>query len=175
MKAVYERVLTRLAALSLGLILCATSSLALAVEEGEAAPDFTLPSIHADQPAITLSELEGKVVYVDFWASWCAPCLTSLPLYNDLYKEYRDQGLEIVAINVDNPIEDGLDFLLDTPLDFLIPADPDGETAELFGVIGMPSSYLISPDGEVKLVHMGFRNGDIELIESEIQKALAGD
>lgn len=175
MKAVYERVQTRLAALSLGLILSATSSLALAVEEGEAAPDFTLPSIHADQPAITLSELEGKVVYVDFWASWCAPCLTSLPLYNDLYKEYRDQGLEIVAINVDNPIEDGLDFLLDTPLDFLIPADPDGETAELFGVIGMPSSYLISPDGEVKLVHMGFRNGDIELIESEIQKALAGD
>lgn len=175
MKAVYERVQNRLAALSLGLILSATSSLALAVEEGEAAPDFTLPSIHADQPAITLSELEGKVVYVDFWASWCAPCLTSLPLYNDLYKEYRDQGLEIVAINVDNPIEDGLDFLLDTPLDFLIPADPDGETAELFGVIGMPSSYLISPDGEVKLVHMGFRNGDIELIESEIQKALAGD
>jgi len=146
-----------------------------AVEEGDAAPDLTLPSIYEDRPEISLSDLAGKTVYVDFWASWCAPCLMSLPLYNDLYHKYRDQGLEIVAINLDNPIEDGLDFLLDTPLDFLIPADPVGESAELFGVIGMPSSYLITPEGEVTLVHMGFRNGDIEIIEAEIQKVLAGD
>lgn len=155
------------------LSLIGMSSPSLAVEEGEQAPDFTLPSIYSDQPAIALADLAGKTVYVDFWASWCAPCLTSLPLYNDLYREYRDHGLEIVAINVDNPIEDGLDFLLDTPLDFLIPADPDGDAAELFGVIGMPSSYLISPSGEVTLVHMGFRDGDIEIIEAEIQKLLA--
>jgi len=158
-------------ALSLSLL----GSPALAVEEGEQAPDFSLPSIHADQPPISLSDLAGKTVYVDFWASWCAPCLTSLPLYNELYHKYSDQGLEIVAINVDNPIEDGLYFLEDNPLDFLIPADPDGETAELFGVIGMPSSYLITPEGEVTLVHMGFRSGDIELIESEIQRVLSGD
>lgn len=175
MKASCDRTRSALANLGLGLLLTAVSTLAMAVEEGDQAPDFTLPSIHPDQPGITLSDLQGKVVYVDFWASWCAPCLTSLPLYNELYARYRDAGLEIVAINVDNPVEDGLDFLIDTPLDFLIPADPDGETAELFGVIGMPSSYLISPDGEVKLVHMGFRNGDIELIESEIQKALAAN
>lgn len=159
----------------LALILTMSGSPALAVEEGDQAPDFTLPSIYADQPPISLSELEGKTVYVDFWASWCAPCLTSLPLYNELYHKYNDQGLEIVAINVDNPIEDGLFFLEDNPLDFLIPADPDGETAELFSVIGMPSSYLIAPDGEVTLVHMGFRSGDIELIEAEIQRVLAGD
>ena len=160
-----------LLALSLALV----SGAALAVEEGEPAPDFNLPSIYSDQPNIALADLRGKAVYVDFWASWCAPCLSSLPLYNELYHKYRDQGLEIVAINVDNPVEDGLDFLLDTPLDFLIPADPDGESAELFGVIGMPTSYLISPEGEVTLVHMGFRNGDIEIIEEEIQKVLAGD
>lgn len=148
---------------------------ALAVEEGEQAPDFTLPSIYPDQPPVSLADLAGKTVYVDFWASWCAPCLTSLPLYNELYHKYKDQGLEVVAINVDNPIEDGLYFLEDNPLDFLIPADPDGETAELFAVIGMPSSYLIAPDGEVTLVHMGFRSGDIDLIEEEIQRVLAGD
>lgn len=146
-----------------------------AVEEGDTAPELTLPSIYEDQPEISLSDFAGKTVYVDFWASWCAPCLMSLPLYNDLYHKYRDQGLEIIAINLDNPIEDGLDFLLDNPLDFLIPADPEGESAELFGVIGMPSSYLISPEGEITLVHMGFRNGDIEIIEAEIQKTLAGD
>lgn len=165
-------------ALSLALVTAAftlSPAISQAVEEGDTAPDLTLPSIYEDQPDISLSELAGKTVYVDFWASWCAPCLMSLPLYNDLYHKYRDQGFEIVAINLDNPIEDGLDFLLDTPLDFLIPADPVGESAELFGVIGMPSSYLISPEGEVTLVHMGFRNGDIEIIEAEIQKALAGD
>ena len=151
------------------------SSLASAVEEGDVAPIFDLPSIYVDQPAISTASLEGKTVYVDFWASWCAPCLTSLPLYNDMYHKYKDQGLEIVAINVDNPIEDGLDFLMDTPLDFLIPADPDGDAAELFEVIGMPTSYLIEPDGTVKLVHMGFRSGDIEMIEEAIQESLAGN
>ena len=154
------------------LTLTAVSTSAWAVEEGDQAPVFDLPSIYADHPAISTASLEGKTVYVDFWASWCAPCLSSLPLYNDMYHKYKDQGLEIVAINVDNPIEDGLDFLLDTPLDFLIPADPDGEAAELFEVIGMPTSYLIEPDGTVKLVHMGFRSGDIEMIEEAIQDSL---
>lgn len=156
------------------LTLTAVSTSAWAVEEGDQAPIFDLPSIYADHPAISTASLEGKTVYVDFWASWCAPCLSSLPLYNDMYHKYKDQGLEIVAINVDNPIEDGLDFLLDTPLDFLIPADPDGEAAELFEVIGMPTSYLIKPDGTVTLVHMGFRSGDIEMIEEAIQESLGG-
>ncbi|MDB0051381.1 TlpA family protein disulfide reductase [Gammaproteobacteria bacterium] len=154
------------------LALTAVNSSAWGAEEGDQAPIFDLPSIYADHPAISSASLEGKTVYVDFWASWCAPCLSSLPLYNDMYHKYKDQGLEIVAINVDNPIEDGLDFLLDTPLDFLIPADPDGEAAELFEVIGMPTSYLIEPDGTVKLVHMGFRSGDIEMIEEAIQDSL---
>ena len=152
----------------LGIIMSLAVSAASAVEEGEPAPEFSLPSIYADQAAISLQDLKGKAIYVDFWASWCAPCLKSLPLYNDMYHKYKDQGLEVVAINVDNPIEDGLDFLLDTPLDFLIPSDPDGETATQFNVIGMPSSYLISPDGEVKLVHMGFRDGDMEMIEAAV-------
>lgn len=156
------------------LTLTAVSTSAWAAEEGDQAPVFDLPSIYADHPAISTASLEGKTVYVDFWASWCAPCLSSLPLYNDMYHKYKDQGLEIVAINVDNPIEDGLDFLLDTPLDFLIPADPDGEAAELFEVIGMPTSYLIEPDGTVKLVHMGFRSGDIEMIEEAILDSLGG-
>ncbi len=152
-----------------------SSTAALAVEEGDAVPDFSIASIYADQPAITMAGLKGKTVYIDFWASWCAPCLSSLPLYNEMYHKYKDQGFEIVAINVDNPIEDGLDFLLDTPLDFLIPADPDGDAAELFEVFGMPTSYLIDPDGIVKLVHVGFRNGDIEIIEAAIEKTLAGN
>ena len=151
------------------------SASALSVEEGELAPHFNLPSIYPDKPSISLQELAGKTVYIDFWASWCAPCLISLPLYNDMYHRYKDQGLEILAISVDNPVEEGLEFLEDTPLDFLIPSDPEGETAELFQVIGMPTSYLISPDGEVKLVHMGFRNGDMDIIEAAVKEVLEGN
>lgn len=166
-----RQLLQTLLALTLG-TLC---TLSLAVEEGDTAPDFDLPSIYADQAAITMAGLKGKTVYIDFWASWCAPCLSSLPLYNELYHKYKDQGLEIVAISVDNPIEDGLDFLADNPLDFLIPADPDGDAAELFEVYGMPTSYLIDPDGTVKLVHMGFRKGDIDIIEAAIVNTLSGN
>ena len=160
------------AAAALGIAMSLALNSASAVEEGDQAPNFSLPSIYADNPEIALANMAGKTVYVDFWASWCAPCLTSLPLYNDMYNKYKDQGLEVVAINVDNPVEDGLDFLLDTPLDFLIPSDPDGEMATEFNVIGMPSSYLIGPDGEVKLVHMGFRSGDMEMIEAAILENL---
>ena len=148
---------------------------ALAVEEGDSAPDFSLASIHEGQPAISLAELAGKVVYIDFWASWCAPCLISLPLYNELYHRYRDQGLEVLGISVDDPIGDGLEFLADVTLDFPIPADPEGEVMDLYGVYGMPTSYLIGRDGTVKLVHMGFRDGDIELIEQAIRDELAED
>lgn len=165
------RFTSRTAALALGTaLLCGNL---LAVEEGEVAPDFNLPSIYEGQDNITLESMRGKVVYVDFWASWCAPCLRSMPAYNALYNRYKDQGLAFVAINVDNPIEDGLDFLLDTPLDFLVPSDPDGEMAEAFGVIGMPTSYLIDKAGVVRLVHMGFRDGDMEEIEAAIEAALS--
>jgi thiol-disulfide isomerase/thioredoxin len=163
----------RLSKALLMITLVFTCSASLALEEGDKIPEFDVASIYENQPNISLKDLEGKTLFIDFWASWCAPCITSLPLYNEIYDKYQDQGLEVIAVNVDNPIEDGLDFLLDTPLDFLIPRDPEGDVSEMFGVIGMPSSYLVSPDGSVRLVHMGFRNGDIDLIEEEIQKVLA--
>ena len=163
----------RLSKALLMIALISTCSASMALEEGDKIPEFDIASIYENQPNISLKDLEGKTLFIDFWASWCAPCITSLPLYNEIYDKYQDQGLEVIAVNVDNPIEDGLDFLLDTPLDFLIPQDPEGDVSEMFGVIGMPSSYLVSPDGNVRLVHMGFRNGDIDIIEEEIQKVLA--
>jgi len=149
-----------------------TSAPAGAVEEGDQAPDFTLPSIYTEGGEISLSDYAGKAVYIDFWASWCAPGLVSLPRYNELYHMYRDRGSEILAVNVDNPVEEGLLFLEETPLDFPIPADPEGNALELFEVIGMPTSYLIGPDGRVELVHVGFRDGDIAVIEEAIQRVL---
>lgn len=149
---------------------CAHS--AVAVEEGDLAPEFTLPDIHEGKPEITLADLRGKTVYVDFWASWCAPCLRSLPLINELYNKYQDQDFEVIAINVDDPIEDGQDFLLDTPLDYLIAADTDNTVLNRYGVTGMPTSFLIDKDGVVRMVHMGFRGNDIELIEAAVTQLL---
>jgi cytochrome c biogenesis protein CcmG/thiol:disulfide interchange protein DsbE len=146
---------------------------AFAVKEGEMAPDFTLPDIHEGGQAVSLQQFRGKTVYVDFWASWCAPCLRSLPLINELYGKYREQGFEVIAINVDDPVEDGQDFLLDVDLDYLTPADTANKVLEAYGVQGMPTSYLIDTEGVVRKVHTGFREGDIEILEEEIRKLLA--
>jgi len=156
----------------LSFITALTATSAFAVEEGQLAPDFTLPNIHEGQADISLSDLRGKTVYVDFWASWCAPCLRSMPLINDLYNKYQDQDFEVIAINVDDPIEDGQEFLLDTPLDYLIAADTDNTVLNEFGVRGMPTSFLIDKDGVVRMVHMGFRGNDIEVIEAAISELL---
>ncbi|MCB1664300.1 MAG: TlpA family protein disulfide reductase [Pseudomonadales bacterium] len=159
--------------LVLGTLLSFTGILpAQAIEEGEQAPLFTLPDIQEGKPDISLESLRGKTVYVDFWASWCAPCLRSMPLINELYAKYKDRGFEVVAINVDDPIEDGQEFLLDTPLDYLIAADTDNDVLEAFGVTGMPTSFLVDRDGVVRMVHMGFRDGDIAGIEAAISALL---
>lgn len=144
----------------------------MALEQGEQAPDFTLPDIQEGKPAVSLSGLRGKTVYVDFWASWCTPCLRSMPLINELYAKYRERGFEVIAINVDDPVDDGREFLLDTPLDYLIAADTKSRVLEQYGVIGMPTSYLIDPQGMVRLVHMGFKEKDIETIERELVRVL---
>ncbi len=143
-----------------------------AVEVGDTAPLFTLPDIQEGKPAISLHDLRGKTVYVDFWASWCAPCLRSMPAINTLYDKYKERGFEVIAINVDDPIDEGREFLLDTPLDYLIAADTDNDTLEAFGVTGMPTSFLIDKEGVVRMVHMGFRERDIEVIESAITALL---
>jgi len=143
-----------------------------AVEVGEVAPDFTLADIHSGDLDFTLSKLRGQVVYLDLWASWCAPCLRSLPLYNELHSRYQNQGVAVIGVNVDDPTEDGLEFLLDTPLDFKIPADPEGNVPELYGVRAMPTSFLIDRNGVIRMIHEGFRDGDLENIENHIRQLL---
>lgn len=157
------------AALGAGIVLAPA---AIALENGEMAPVFVLPDIQEGKPDISLEAMRGKTVYVDFWASWCAPCLRSMPQINELYAEYKEQGFEVIAINVDDPVEDGLDFLLDTPLDYLIAADTDNAVLTDYGVIGMPTSFLIDPQGVVRMVHQGFKEKDIEIIEHELTLVL---
>jgi thiol-disulfide isomerase/thioredoxin len=147
-----------------------------ATETGEAAPDFTLPPLRPEDgsAAVSLANFRGKVVYVDFWASWCPPCLVSIPLLNELRNEYVNAGkpFEVLAVNVDSDPEDGIDFLLDEPVNYVVVSDPKGATPALYKVPGMPTSYLVDAKGQVRLVHTGFKKSDIDLIASEVTKLL---
>jgi cytochrome c biogenesis protein CcmG, thiol:disulfide interchange protein DsbE len=99
---------------------------------------------------------KGKVVYLDFWASWCTPCKLSFPWMNDLARTYAQQGLVVIAVNVDHDRAAASAFLHDTPASFPVIYDPDGKIAEQFKVKDMPTSVLIGRDGAVHYVHEGF-------------------
>ena len=143
---------------------------ALAAVVGEPAPSFTLPS--ARGTPIGLAGLRGKVVYVDFWASWCGPCRRSFPWMNALQARYAGQGLAIVAIDVDKRQDDALRFLLDTPASFPIAWDPRGDTPAAYGVQGMPSSYLVDRDGVIVAVEEGFHDERRAALEQRIRALL---
>jgi cytochrome c biogenesis protein CcmG/thiol:disulfide interchange protein DsbE len=142
-----------------------------AVRVGEAAPSFVLPTANG-QP-VELAQLRGSVVYVDFWASWCAPCRRSFPWMNALYQRYRDDGLTVVGINVDKRRPDADRFLRDVPATFPIVFDAQGIAPTAFDVKGMPSSYLIDRNGIVVAVEEGFHDDRKTSIEQRIRALLA--
>jgi thiol-disulfide isomerase/thioredoxin len=145
------------------------ASSASALEKGAPAPQFDLQGLDG---AVKLAKLQGKVVYVDFWASWCGPCRQSFPWMNEMQAKYGPRGLQIVGINVDAKSEDAKTFLAATPAKFTIAFDPKGATPRQYGIKGMPSSVLIGPDGKVLLEHSGFREADRAELEAKIQSAL---
>jgi cytochrome c biogenesis protein CcmG, thiol:disulfide interchange protein DsbE len=106
-------------------------------------------------PAFDLSAYRGKVVYLDFWASWCAPCLQSFPWMTEVQRIYGRQ-LVIVAVNVDHDRNQAQAFLRDRLVNFRIVYDPDGVIAKQYAIKDMPTSILIGPDGRTRYVHSGF-------------------
>ena len=135
------------------------------------APAFSLPG--PDGASVRLADYRGDVVYVDFWASWCPPCLQSFPWMNDVATRLAADGLHVVAINLDADRDAAERFLAGTRADVDVAFDPDGATAEAYGLIGMPSSYVIGRDGRVVHAHVGFRHKDVPALEAAIARALA--
>jgi thiol-disulfide isomerase/thioredoxin len=146
-----------------------TSRPAGAVGVGHRAPDFELPGTAG---AVALNRLRGKVVYVDFWASWCGPCKHSFPWLNAMDARYRALGLEIVGINVDTRRTDAERFLADVPARFTLAFDARGDTPGRYAAKGMPTSFLIDREGTVVATHVGFRVEDQGRMEGEIRRAL---
>jgi thiol-disulfide isomerase/thioredoxin len=131
------------------------------------APDFKLPGTHK---AIELSHYNRhKVIYVDFWASWCEPCRQSFPWMNKMQSRYHDQGFDIIAINLDDQHSNAVKFLHKMPADFTIAYDPRGTIAQRYGLAVMPTSYLIDRKGQISYVHRGFKSEDRDAMESRIK------
>jgi len=150
--------------------LLATS--ANATDSGQPAPKFSLPSMQTNQP-VALNTYTGKVVYVDFWASWCAPCRTSFPLLNQLHQKLKAQGFEVVAINLDEDKANAEQFLKDFPVNFAVLRDAKGEWADQFVVESMPTSFIIDKQGIVQHIHHGFVSDDVKGLEEKITLLLS--
>jgi thiol-disulfide isomerase/thioredoxin len=135
-----------------------------------------LAAAHAAAAApapLDLSAYRGKVVYLDFWASWCAPCRLSFPWLADLQSTYGDKGLVVLAVNVDHDRAAADRFLQTNFSDFKVVFDPKGQIASTYKIRGMPSSVLIGRDGRVRFSHVGFfqeKEGDYA---SQINQLLA--
>lgn len=140
-----------------------------AAEVGSPAPMYSLPTATGK---VDTASLKGKLVYVDFWASWCVPCKQSFPWMNEMQAKYGDRGLHVLAINVDGKQVDADKFLGQVPAKFQVAFDPAGVTPKQFAVKAMPTSYLVDGEGRVVYVHAGFRESDQKSIEAAIVAAL---
>ena len=154
--------------LALNLLLAST---AWGVTEGDMAPDFVL-AVLGGETTRSLSASHGKVRYLDFWASWCPPCRVSVPEIVALQRELGGSRFEVIAINVDERIDDALEFLERYPMNYVVLSDPSGASAGAYALPGMPTSFVIDPNGRVTLVHVGFRPGDMETIRAHIMGLL---
>ena len=135
--------------------------LAGAVEPRQAAPSF--PALEAQR---------GKVVLVDFWASWCGPCQQALPAYEALRRQYGEHGFEVIGVDVDEHPRDGEAALRRLHLSYPQVPDAQGQIAERYAVAGMPALYLVDRHGVVRQVHVGFDKEDIEPLRKAVAQLL---
>jgi thiol-disulfide isomerase/thioredoxin len=121
------------------------------------APDFTLPTLSG--APIRFSDLRGKVVLLNFWATWCGSCRAEMPTLDALYQQYRDRGLEVLAVNLDTaPIAKIQAFVGEAGVSLRVGLDPSSSTARTYRVLGLPTTYLIDRAGNVVVCEVGGRD-----------------
>ena len=138
---------------------------------GKPAAEIALPD--AAQKTVRLSELRGKVVLVDFWASWCEPCLRELPELEKLHKQLASRGVVVIGVNIDRERKNADDLIGRHKLSFVNLFDPKGQLAEIYDPPKMPTSYLIDAQGTVRLITEGFSGpADILKIKTTMEQLL---
>ena len=138
---------------------------------GDSFPEFNLKRL-GRSGNVSSKTFKGKVVVIDFWASWCEPCKIELPGLNSLYGKYKDKGVEMIAINVDDEETKAKEFIAEHRI--LIPSlfDQGKALVQRLGIASMPSSFVLDKTGKVRFIHSGFVDGDLNKFEKEIKSLL---
>lgn len=137
------------------------------------APSFTLQTL--DGKTVSLSDYRGRVVMINFWASWCGPCRQEMPLLEEIYRDYHKAGFTLLGVNLDEDARDARGFLDGENLELSFPVllDPRGKVAEKYENQAMPSSYFVDKSGELVYLHQGYRKGEEADYRKVIKKLLA--
>jgi len=153
------------------LALIAVASDWVAASATRPAPNVRLQT--ADGSSVQLADYKGKIVVIDFWASWCPPCKASFPALDALHGEYQARGVEVLAVNVDERRRDADAFLAGRPHSLTVLYDHEGTSAAAFGVKGMPSSFIVDRSGTIRFTHMGYSGSIDETYRRELAQLLA--
>ena len=137
---------------------CALVMSSLVGASTSVAPSFTLPSRSGDM--VSLEQLRGQVVMLNFWASWCGPCRQEMPLLDQMHKRYSSLGFTLLGVNVEANTQDAERWLAETPVSFPVLFDKDSKVSKLYNVSAMPSTVLIDRKGNLRYLHRGYKPGD---------------
>jgi peroxiredoxin len=143
---------------------------AAAAEPSGNAPDFTLKS--AGGSNLRLQEQRGRVVMINFWATWCGPCRQEMPHLNRLYDKYRSAGFQLLGVNIDEDPAKAQGLATKLGLQFPVLFDADKRVSRLYDLNTMPSTVLVDRDGRVRYVHRGYREGYETTYEKQIRELL---
>ena len=134
------------------------------------APDFSLEN-RQGQP-VTLSQFQGDVVMINFWASWCKPCREEMPLLDKLYRRYKPMGFTLLGVNVEQNPSAARKLLQEIPVSFPILFDKNKTVSELYNLVAMPSSVFIDRQGRLRGVHHGYKSGDEVAYDRKIKQLI---
>lgn len=151
-------------------LLCLLSSPAWPASIGDAAPGFSLPA--PQEGKVSLEEFKGKVVLINFWASWCTPCQEELPELQKIYQKYQERGFEVIGINIDKKQVNAEKLIQRFNLTFPVGLDPESSTIREYKGRSMPMSYLIDRQGAIRELFFGFNRKKLAGMEKSIVEAL---
>ena len=152
-----------LSLLAVGLIVPAMTASAVS----GIAPDFALQS--RDGSSVSLADLRGQVVMINFWATWCGPCREEMPHLEALHQRYSALGFTLLGVNVEENSADAVSWLEETPVSFPVLFDPQNHVSKLYDVVAMPSTVLVDRQGNVRYLHHGYQPGYENEYQSQIR------
>ncbi|MBX3623587.1 MAG: TlpA family protein disulfide reductase [Rhizobacter sp.] len=152
------------------LLLAAATWSSAAVPVGANAPDFTLKTLNG--PNMRLQEQRGKVVLVNFWATWCGPCRKEMPHLNRIADKYKSSGLVLLGVNIDEDVRNAAEVAGKLKVSFPVLLDTDKAVSKMYDLNSMPSTMVIDRSGKVRYVHRGYQDGYEDTYDQQIRELL---